>query len=158
MSAKKIVALGCGIALVAVVGLVVMGALALSWLGKEPSGVVVVVDAPTEVRVGDAFPLKVTVTNQRPDERLGLSDIDVGEAYLRGFTLEIIEPTPVTTMHVPIDDSQSFTFNTPLEPGASRTFTFNLRAAQPGVYRGDVDVCEGMHFVTAMAQTVVRER
>lgn len=158
MSAKKIVAIGCGIAVVAVVGLVGLGVLGVSYLAQELTGVAVVVDAPTEVMVGDTFPLKVTVTNQRPTERLALSDVDIGEAYLKGFTVGIIEPVPVTTMHVPIDDSQSFTFNTPLEPGASRAFTFNLRAAQPGVYRGDVDVCEGVHFVTAMAQTSVRER
>lgn len=158
MSAKKIVALGCGLALLVVVGLGIAGVVALGYLTEELTGVGVVVDAPSEVAVGDTFALKVTVTNQRPQETLALSDVDLGEAYLRGFTVGTIEPPPKTTMHVPIDDSRSFTFDTPIAAGGSRTFTFSLRAAQPGVYRGDVDVCEGVHFVTAMAQTSVIER
>ena len=33
-----------------------------------------------------------------------------------------------------------------------------LRAEKVGIYRGDVDVCEGTQFITAMAQTVVKEK
>jgi len=59
---------------------------------------------------------------------------------------------------VPIDDSRSFTFDVPVSAGTSRSFIFTLRAEKPGIYRGDVDVCEGTQIITEMAQTVVKEK
>lgn len=44
-----------------------------------------------------------------------------------------------------------------LAPGESKTFTFNLRAHETGVFRGEVDVTEGMQFTSAVAQTEVGE-
>jgi hypothetical protein len=61
-------------------------------------------------------------------------------------------------MHVPFDNRRSFTFDVSLPPGESRTFTFRLRAEKPVLNRGDVDVCEGLRFITGMAQTSVREK
>lgn len=60
-------------------------------------------------------------------------------------------------MHIPLDNSMSYTFNTELAPGTSKTFTFNLRAQETGIFRGEVDVTQGMQFTSAVAQTVVGE-
>ena len=158
MVSKKAIAWGCGIA--ALVCLVGVAALALSfaYIVQDVKGVGVSVNGPTDVVVGQTFELSVTVTNERPRKVLALSDIDIAEDYLAGFTVSTIEPRPKSNMHVPIDNSRSFTFEVQIPPQASRTFSFTLRAEKAGLYRGDVDVCEGARFITGMAQTSVKQK
>jgi hypothetical protein len=158
MPAKKTIAWGCGIAALVCLAGVAAVALLLAYLVQDVKGVGVSVDGPTDVVVGQTFALSVTVTNERPRKVLALSDVDIAEDYLAGFTVSTIDPRPKSSVHVPFDNSRSFTFGVQIPPGASRTFTFKLRAEKPGVYRGDVDVCEGARFITGMAQTSVKEK
>ncbi len=158
MPSKKAIAWGCGIAaLVCITGVAAI-ALIFAYLSQDVKGVGVSVNGPTDVVVGQTFELSVTVTNERPRKILSLSDVDIAEEYLAGFTLSTIEPRPKSNKHVPIDKSRSFTFGVEIPPGGTRTFTFALRAEKPGLYRGDVDVCEGARFITSMAQTSVKEK
>src|SRR5687768_15258267 len=103
------------------------------------------------------FRLEVLVRNERPKEALKVDDIDIADDYLNGFIVVSTEPRHKSTMHVPIDNSQSFTFGQAIQPGQSNRFIFNLRAVKTGLFRGDVDVTQGMQFVTEMAQTLVKE-
>jgi hypothetical protein len=155
---KKTIAWGCGIAalicLVGIVGIVLI----LFYLAQDVKGVGMAVNGPTDVVVGQTFQLSVSVTNERPRKAMALSDIDIAEEYLAGFTVSTIEPQPKSSMHVPFDNSRSFTFGVKIPPGTARVFTFTLRAEKPGLYRGDVDVCEGARFITGMAQTSVKEK
>jgi hypothetical protein len=130
----------------------------VSHVSKDPAGVAVTVNGPTDVVIGQTFDLEIIVTNERPRRVLRLSDVDIGEAYLAGFTISNVKPSPKSSTHIPIDNSQSFTFDVSIPPGTSKSFIYTLRAEKAGIYRGDVDVCEGMQFVTAMAQTVVKEK
>jgi hypothetical protein len=158
MPSKKAIVWGCGIvALVCLAGIAAV-VLFFVYASQDVKGVGVSVKGPTDVVVGQAFELTVTVTNERPRKMLALSDIDIAEDYLAGFTVSTIEPRPKSSMHVPIDNSRSFTFGVQIPPRASRTFTFTLRAEKPGLYRGDVDMCEGARFITGMAQTSVKEK
>ena len=157
MSTKNAILLGCG-------GIVLFGvllvALVLVWvvsITKDVEGVAVVANSPLDVKAGETFDLTVEVTNEREKKHVSLASIDISEAYLSGFVLVSTEPTPKSSMHVPFDDSMSFTFEVAIPPGESRTFTFKLRAESAGIYRGDVDVCEGQRFITTLAQTVVKE-
>jgi hypothetical protein len=52
------------------------------------------VNGPTDVVVGQTFELEVVVKNERPGEILQLSDVDIAEVYLDGFTVSSIKPTP----------------------------------------------------------------
>jgi hypothetical protein len=158
MTTKKAVLLGCGIAtlvLVAVVAAVVLG---FVYLTQDVKGMGVAVDSPTDVVVGQSFDLTVTVTNERPRKALLLSDVDIAEVYLEGFTVGVISPNPKSNKHVPVDNSRSFTFDVKIPPKQAKTFTFTLRAEKAGIFRGDVDVCEGARFTTGMAQTSVKEK
>lgn len=153
---KKTIAWGCGItAFVCLAGIAAV-VLFFVYASQDVKGVGVSVDGPTDVTVGETFALTVTVTNERPRKVMALSDIDIAEDYLAGFTVSSIEPKPKSSMHVPIDNSRSFTFGVRIPPRESRDFTFTLRAEKPGIYRGDVDVCEGTRFITGMAQTSVK--
>jgi hypothetical protein len=158
MISKKAIGWGCGIvALVCVVGVAAV-VLGFAYVVQDVKGVGVSVNGPTDVVVGQTFELTVTVTNERPRKVLALSDVDIAEGYLAGFTVSTIEPRPKSNMHVPVDNSRSFTFGVQIPPGESRTFSFTLRAEKAGLYRGDVDVCEGARFITGMAQTSVKEK
>jgi hypothetical protein len=158
MNTKKAILLGCGtvtfLGLLAVVGVVMF----ISHVAKDVEGVGVTINSPTDVSVGETFKLDVTVRNERQGKVLELSDIDIADEYFNAFTVVSVTPTPKTEMHVPIDNSQSFTFDRKIQPGKTQVFTWELRAEKPGIFRGDVDVCEGMQFVTKMAQTVVKEK
>ncbi len=150
--------LGCGIAAAVGIAVIAVVVIAIAYLAQDAKGVGVSVDSPADVLVGQTFDLSVTVTNERPRKKLALSDIDLAEGYLAGFTITGTQPAAKTSQHVPVADTRSFTFGVNLAPKAVRTFTFTLRAEKAGIFRGDVDVWEGAHFVTSMAQTVVKER
>ncbi|MBN1588070.1 MAG: hypothetical protein JW888_00985 [Pirellulales bacterium] len=157
MSTKKVLLIGCGTVFFGFCMLVV---LAVSWwvhISKDVEGISVSVDAPLDVKLGETFAMVVNVANERAGEDLSVSDVDVGDAYLAGFVVVSVEPTPESSMHIPIDNSMSYTFDSLIPAGTTKSFTFTLRAEQAGVYRGDVDVCEGLRFVTAIAQTCVKE-
>jgi hypothetical protein len=155
---KKTIAWGCGIAALICVAGIAAVVLLIVYLGQDVKGVGVAVNTPTDVATGQTFQLSVSVTNERPRKVMALSDIDIAEEYLAGFTVSTIEPQPKSSMHVPFDNSRSFTFGVKIPPGTTKVFTFNLRAEKPGVYRGDVDVCEGARFITSMAQTSVKAK
>jgi len=158
MPSKKAIAWGCGIAVLVCLAGIAAILLFLAYASQDVEGVGVSVNGPTDVLVGQTFELNVTVTNERPRRVLALSDIDIAEDYLTGFTISTIEPRAKSSTHVSFDNSRSFTFEAKIPPGTSKSFLFTLRAEKPGLYRGDVDVCEGARFITGMAQTSVKEK
>src|SRR5260370_12467253 len=152
MPLKQSIAWGCGIAALVCLAGVAAIALFFAYVSQDVKGVGVSVNGPTDVVVGQTFELSVTVTNERPRKVLSLSDVDISEDYLAGFTLSTIEPRPKSNKHVPIDKSRSFTFGVDIPPGATRTFTFALRAENPGLYRGRLEACQGARFIPRSAQ------
>ncbi len=155
MTGKKACLLGCAAALLVVIGVVAVIIGLLVYVSQDVEGVAVSVQAPLDVRVGETFDLAVQVTNQRSGKVLKLSDIDVADEYLAGFTVLATEPAYKSSMHVPIDNSQRFTFATPISAGETQVFVFSLRAEKSGIFRGDIDICEGARFISTMAQTRV---
>ena len=158
MTTGKAIGIGCGI--IALMGLLSVGVFVLFFhhVSKDLEGVDVDVSGPMEVVVGDTFDLKVSVANTRAKKTLSLSDIDIANEYLAGFLVVAVEPKQKSSRHVPIDNSQSYTFDVKIPAGETKVFIFTLRAVKEGVYRGDIDVCEGLQFVTKQAQTVVQEK
>ena len=155
---KKAILAGCGCVGLAALGLCIALGVWFSLVVQDPEGLRVFVDSPTDVSVGQTFDLAVEVTNERPTKMLEVSDIDLSYDYLNGFVVVRAEPSPRSREdNVPFDNSRTFTFDQSIPPGETRSFVFTLRAETPGIYRGDVDVCEGLGFTTAMAQTVVKK-
>ena len=158
MTNKQALALGCGAVLLLVVAFLIAGVLFILHASKDVDGMAFGVQGPADVVVGQNFQVDVVVTNQRPAKPLLVSDVDLGEVYLEGFSIVSTTPPYKTSTHVPVDNSRSFNFDVTIPPGAHSNFTFTLRAEKPGLFRGDVDVCEGTRFTTGMAQTVVKEK
>jgi len=157
MSANKVILIGCSAVTLFAVLLVAIFTAWIIHASQDVEGVSIAVNTPLDVTVGETIILEVVIMNERENDPLSLSDIDISNAFLAGFTVISTQPTPKSSMHVPIDNSRSYTFNISIPAGESKTFKFTLRAETTGIYRGDVDVCEGMRFITAMAQTVIKE-
>lgn len=156
MKTKSVVLLGCGLVSVCLLLLVLAGGGFFYYMAQDPPGLLAWVESPEQVAEGEVFELKVFVVNERKRGSMKITSIDLGESYLAHFTVRETEPRAISSQHVPIDDSQSFGFETVIPAGKTNVFTFRLRAADTGLHRGDLDVCEGMRFVTLMAQTEVR--
>src|SRR4029077_19497960 len=153
MTTKKALFLGC--AALGLLGLAGATAIVLfvMHIAKDVEGLQINVKGPEEVVVGQTFDLEIVVRNERPKKAIQLSDIDLADEYLAGFTVSSVVPTYKSSTHVPIDDKRSFTFDLAVPPGQSRSFVFKMRAQKAGIFRGDVDVCEGTQFKTEMLQT-----
>jgi hypothetical protein len=150
--------IGCAVSLF--IGLVVLVGIGF-WFAnviQDPTGVLVTIEKPTGVTVGEEFSMVVVVKNVRPDAPFKLTDIDVADDYLKGLEIIHTDPAHKSSMHVPIDNSQSFSFNMDIPPEETKRFTFRLRAVTPGLHSGDVDVCEGQRFISTLAQTMVENK
>lgn len=158
MSGKQLFLIGCG-GLVVFGGILIVGLLAFVFhVSQDVPEVAISVDAPIDAVVGEPFSLVVKVTNERTQRPVELSNIDVSDECLSGFTLVAADPPAKSTSQNPFDDTRTFTFEVSIPPGETMAFTFQLRPERPGIYRGDIDAYEGMRFITTMAQTVVKEK
>ncbi|HVE41870.1 MAG TPA: hypothetical protein VNM14_18395 [Planctomycetota bacterium] len=158
MTTKKALLLGCaGVALVGLVSASTIGFF-LYHVSQDVEGMSIAVKGPDEVTVGQSFDLEIVVRNDRSKKPLRMSDIDLADEYLEGFTVSSASPAYKSSTHVPLDNKRSFTFDVSIPSGQSRSFVFKMRARKAGLFRGDVDVCEGLQFRTEMLQTEVREK
>ncbi len=133
-------------------GLVLLGAAISYAIHPGPSGVALTVTTAPTSTPGAEFDLLVAVANQREGRAVAVGDIDLAEEYLHGFSVVRIEPEPASRT------GGSFTFDVSIPPGETRVFRFRLRARRAGTFRGDVDMWEGWRYLTAVAETTVRQR
>lgn len=155
MTTKKIIAVGCGAVLL--LGLLVVGAVVLfvAHVAKDPEGMSLRVDMPPTVKRGDTVNLVVTVINERKGSPLVIESIDIGDEFLKGFTVLSCEPSFSSSTKVPIDESHSYVFKQEIAVGATNTFAFKLQARRTGQFSDELDVCEGMRFLTMIVETQV---
>ena len=156
MKTRSAILLGCGAVLVIAIASGLAGGGFIYFVFQDPVGLQVYVESPDQVAKNDLFDLTVKVVNERKGKSLKVTSIDLAEAYLAGFTVRSTEPAAKSSQRLPLDGGQSFVFDQILPAGATNSFVFHLRAARTGLHRGDVDVCEGLRFLTAMAQTEVK--
>ena len=157
MKTGKAILLGCGVALVLALALLLGGGVAVYHLAKDPEGMAVYLDVPEKVRRDEAFDVRVIVVNERKRESLKVTSVDFAEDYLRGLTVRSSDPAPRGSTREPFGGGQSYTFEKSIPAGATNVFIFRMRAKQVGAYKGDVDVYEGVHVLTLLAQTEVIE-
>src|SRR5215467_13446100 len=108
MKAKKALLIGCGTLLFLTIAAIVVVALFVTHVSKDVEQVAITVNGPSDVVVGQTFDLEVVVKNQRSKKVLRLSNIDIAEVYLAGFTVSSTRPTAKSNMHVPISNSRSY--------------------------------------------------
>jgi len=124
--------------------------------GGQPKGVKLSLLSPATVKVDEVFELTVSVKNERPRKDFKVDYIDIYDSYVSGFVVVSNSPAHESSEHIPILDCSSYTFDVSIKPGETKAFTFKLRAVEPGVHRGDIEVHEGMRSIKKLAQTHVR--
>jgi hypothetical protein len=154
------VLLACGLGCLVLVGLAGLGAWATyRWFVSEPEHVTVSVTAPVEVTQGDRFTFVARIRNTAA-RRQRLVSLDVADEYLEGIAVESTTPPFSEAMHVPIDDTVSYTYELPIPPGGEVAVVFNAYAAHAGDWAGDVDFCvnSATDFVSYPVRTIVKPR
>ena len=155
MNARTAIFIGClG---VAILGTVIGGAIGV-WLwhvAEDPEGLWITVEAPLDVQIGETFKLVVTASNRLTDHELELGDLDITDAYLKGFAIVSVSPDPKSTDIDTFNDCTTTRFAATVAPGSTARFEFELRAERVGKYRGLVYQYLGMQFVSAIVETTV---
>lgn len=155
MSTKKILLIGC--AGVAAIGLLLFVAFILfvAHVAKDPEGMKISVNAPATVARGKEFELVVSVVNERKDKPLKVESIDIGEEYIKGFSIVSSEPQFVSSTKSGLLDNRTFVFNQSVAPGSTNTFAFKLLGRKVGKYSAELQVSEGMRMLTMVVETQV---
>ena len=98
------------------------------------------VDMPGQVSNGETFDLVVTVFNTAPQEQT-LYSLDLADEFMAGTDVVGSDPPYLSTMHVPIDNTESYEYMKPIPSGGSTTVTLTMLATDAGSWAGEVDVC-----------------
>jgi hypothetical protein len=122
--------------------------------GQPPEGVSLNVVAPSQATVGQAFTVKVTITNASANP-VQVRDIDVGEEYLAGIMVESVDPKPASSSVAM--GYHTNTMNQTVPVNGSLTVTFNMKALSAGDHMGDIDVYldSDFTFVSNGLRTIV---
>jgi hypothetical protein len=155
MTTTKKILLGCSIAAaIAGFGLLLVVGGCIFFFSSGPKGVTIQIENPSSAKAGETIELLVRVTNDRASQPFKLSDIDLDDDYLKAFVVAGTEPEYKSSSHSL--GSQSFTFDVSIPAKQTREFKFKLRAVTAGVYKGDVDVYEGLRSITKIAETEIK--
>jgi len=155
MSTKKILLVGCGALTAVSLLLLVLFVLFVMHVTKDPEGMRLAVNAPATVARGNEFELVVNVVNERPDKTMKVSDIDIGEAYLKGFTVVSSKlPSSASTKNGLLEN-RTYTFNQTILPNRTNAFVFKLIGRETGKYTSEIQVSEGMRMLTMVVETQV---
>ena len=121
-------------------GALAMGCLHLLSLGCSPENIQISVESPTTVKKDERFVIQTSARNTATTPQT-LVDIDVGEEYLEGIVIESTEPPFSEAMHIPIDNTMSYSFDLAIAPGEEVVVIFHAYAAQAGDHSSEVDFC-----------------
>lgn len=157
MSGRQILIVGClTVFILGILASVIAAYFVYNWM-KDPEDVTVTISAPEEVLLKEPMDLIVQIENTRSHKTFKLTDIDVAEDFLEAFLVVSTTQEARSNTNVPFENTRSFHFNEDIPAGESREYTFTLRPLKSGIHRGDIDICEGMNFLTEMAQVYVLE-
>lgn len=139
-----------------VIGIILMLAIVLFFQACSPQGVKVSADAPPTVAKGERFEIRAKVLNTS-GERQTLCDLDIADEYLEGIIIEDTTPDYTEAWHVPIDNSMSYSFDLPLDPGEETVVVLTAYAAKRGDYSGEMDFCINTeyNYLSAPVRTIV---
>jgi hypothetical protein len=105
-----------------------------------PSNVELFVDAPATVQEGQDFTIVVRVKNTAPETQTFV-DLDIADEYLEGIVIKSTQPAFSDAMHVPIDNTVSYSLGLPVPAGKEVKVTLRAAAVRSGDFSGDFDFC-----------------
>jgi LEA14-like dessication related protein len=113
-------------------------------------------DLPIKVQNDNEFIITVKLKNLAAKSQ-ELVSIDIGDDYLKGIVIIKTEPSYTESIHVPIDNSVSYSFGKDIEPGDSIEVRFHCKTVLVGDFSDDIDFCinSDYNFLTKIARTIV---
>lgn len=132
----------------------------LAWLlsscGGGVEGIDIKMNIPITVNTNEEFVTQITVTNTLNNSQTLLS-IDIGDNYLEGIALLKTEPNFTEQMHIPIDNSVSYSFGKEIGPQESITIDLYWKALSEGEFSDEIDFCinSDFSFISKGARTIV---
>jgi hypothetical protein len=109
-------------------------------LPPDPKDVLIQVDAPLEVKRGEEFLVTIEVENTAGRTQQ-LNSIDVWDNYLEGVAIRRADPAFTESFHVPVDNTESYTFERDIGPKGKLTVKFFAIGVKVGDFNSHVDVC-----------------
>ena len=124
---------------------------------EGPENVDISVDAPVSVQVGQEFGITLTIRNTDSSTQT-LVDVDIADEYLEGVVVQETNPAFKDAMHVPFDNTQSYSMDMTLPVGREVTVTISAYAAHAGDYAGDIDFCinSAVSCLSYPVRTIIR--
>jgi len=121
----------------------------------DPAGIMVWVDMPATVKVGEKLAINLLVKNTRKNKDFKIDTLDLAKKFTNGFEFISVEPKPRD-----IDKSMdTIELQYPLivKAGEELKVKILLRAKFKGAFIGDIDFWEGDQVLIRHAQSVVEE-
>lgn len=124
--------------------------------GGDPENVLVSIDSPPSVQLGDEFIIRFIVQNTANREQ-SIVSLDVDNSYFEGIYINEIVPESSEVYELGLVDMLCHSFDIAVPPGESREVLFYATALQAGDFQGDVDFCinRDSSFLTKSIRTVV---
>lgn len=118
-----------------------LATIATSACDFEPvDDVTIAIEAPAAVALRDEFSIEIRLHNTGPAERT-LVDLDIADEYLEGVMVRRMDPPFSDAMHVPIDNTQSYSLDLAIAPGEEIVLIVYALGAEVGDFSGDFDFC-----------------
>lgn len=133
-----------GCALLLVLALIIVGVVvaALLYMESQTNDIRVQVTAPAQVQANDTFPIEIVIENVSLNP-ITITGVSIDRSFLEGAEVVSTDPTYRTAgeQSYPIYGSwDEYGFDTDVPAGGRLVLTFTLRAADPGVYTGEIGV------------------
>ena len=124
---------------------------------EVPENVDIRVDTPVSVQVDQEFYITLTIRNTGSSTQT-LVDVDIADEYLEGVVVRETDPAFKDAMHVPFDNTQSYSMDITLPAGREVTVTISAYAAHAGDYAGDIDFCinSAVSCLSYPVRTIIR--
>ncbi len=124
---------------------------------ETPENIEISIDSPASVDEDQRFNIALTIRNTGPSTQT-LVDVDIADEYLEGVVVRDMEPAFKDVMHVPFDNTQSYSLDLALPAGRDVHIRISAYAAHAGDYAGDIDFCinSAVSCLSYPVRTVIR--
>lgn len=125
---------------------------------SDPSNIVIRIEAPLRVSVGEQFEVRALIANEsRKDQKL--VDVDISSSWLDGLVVMYTDPPFTSASYLKIGDEWSYSFKEAIPAGETLVVTLYCEALYPGDWAGDADFCinTSFNFLTQPLRTIISE-
>lgn len=123
---------------------------------SDLSHIDIVVESPNVVSANEEFVITNHIINYS-QEIQEVYSLDISDSYLENIAVLSTTPGYRDVQYIPLDDTWSHSFRTPLLPNDTLTVELHCMATSTGLFRGTIDYCinSDYDFVTRSINTVV---